>query len=136
MIGIAQPSSELPWPFSSLLQFLSRPTFSLVATKFYHFLAFIVATENFFVVTQVLPATLDYVATRSFFVSILLVLLFSILSRQGIHLIPVVGRDRNNLCCYRDCVALGYEFRLLCCDMISLSLLDDGNFVATSKHLS
>ena len=58
--------------------------------KIYHSFAFIVATENFFVATQVLPATLDYVATRSFFVSILLVLLFSILSRQGIHLLYVL----------------------------------------------
>ena len=54
--------------------------FSLIVIEFYDSLAFIVVTENFFVATQVLPATLDYVATRSFFVSILLVLLFSILS--------------------------------------------------------
>ena len=65
--------------------------FSLVATEFYHSLAFIIATEKFFVATQVLPATLDYVATRSFFVSILLMLVFSILSRQGIHLLHVLS---------------------------------------------
>ena len=38
---------------------------------------------------QIFPATLDYVATRSFFVSIILVFLFNILSRQGIHLLHV-----------------------------------------------
>ena len=60
---------------------------------------------------QVFPATLDYVATRSFFVSIILVFLFNILSRQGIHLLHVFScRDRNNLCQDRDCVVLGCEF--------------------------
>ena len=39
---------------------------------------------------QVFPATLNYVTTRSFFVSILLMLLFNILSRQGIHLLHVL----------------------------------------------
>ena len=38
--------------------------FSLVAIESYHSLAFIVATENFFVATQVLAATLDFIATR------------------------------------------------------------------------
>ena len=38
---------------------------------------------------QVFPATLDYVATRSFVVSILLVFFFNILSRQGIHLLHI-----------------------------------------------
>ena len=64
--------------------------FSLIAAEFYHSLAFIVVIENFFVATQVLPATFDYFTTRSFFASILLVLLFSILSRQGIHLLHVL----------------------------------------------
>ena len=59
--------------------------FSLVVIEFYHSLAFIVATENFFSVT------LDYVAIRSFFVSILLVLLLGILSQQGIHLLHVLS---------------------------------------------
>ena len=36
-----------------------------VATKFYHFLAVIVAIENFFVATPVLPSNLNYVATRN-----------------------------------------------------------------------
>ena len=65
--------------------------FSLVVTEYFHSLAFIIARENFFITTQVLPATLDYVITRSFFVSILLVLLFSILSQQGIHLLHVLS---------------------------------------------
>ena len=38
---------------------------------------------------QVFPVTIDYVATRSLFVSILLVYLFNILSGQGIHLLHI-----------------------------------------------
>ena len=35
-----------------------------VATEFYHSLASIVVTRNFFVATKVFPSTLDYVVTR------------------------------------------------------------------------
>ena len=59
--------------------------------RIYHSLSFIVAIENLFVAAQDLPTTLDYVATRSFYVSILLVLLFIILSQQGIHLLHVLS---------------------------------------------
>ena len=37
--------------------------FSFVATEFYHSIDFIVATENFFVSTEILPSILHYVAT-------------------------------------------------------------------------
>ena len=44
------------------LAYLSSLLFSVV-TEFYYFAAFIVATENFFVATEILPSVLHYVTT-------------------------------------------------------------------------
>ena len=52
------------------LPILSSSTISIatnffsIATEFYHSIAFIVTTKNFFITTQVLPSALDCVATK------------------------------------------------------------------------
>ena len=103
---------------------LSRPTFLCrgplfsVVTEFYHFLAFIIATENFFVATLVLPSTLDYVATRISFSPLFLCFSSGSCRDREFTSACFVCHDRNNLCNDRGCVALGCEFRLLCRDRI------------------
>ena len=73
--------------------------FSSVEIEFYHSLAFIVATYNFFVATEIrMPSILYYVATNFF------------VATENSPPSCIVCRDKNNLCHDRYFVALCFEF--------------------------
>ena len=132
-------ATQFPWLFSVLLQFLSRPNFSLSRHNF--IIPQLLLSRQKFLCRDINSAFNSLLCHKmNFFVATPLVLLFHFFVATENSPPSCFGCcDINNICRDRDLIVLGCEYGMLCRDRIffyfdinsSLSWLDAKNFVAT-----